>query len=110
MPKPSQALPSCNQRDGGNRWFPPSPGLLLGDQRFDLEDLPLQGRAVLAAQVGVADLTPGLEGLAVVMQVAVVDGDNFFHWRYNTNEVEHGALTDLGRGAQRQARHRPQVV
>ena len=46
---------------------------MFGDQCFNLEDLRLQRRTVLATQVGVADLAPGLEGLAVVVQVAIGD-------------------------------------
>ncbi len=64
----------------------------------------------MAAQRGVANLAADLEGLAVVVQVAVADGDDLVHGRHFTDEVEHCALAHLGRRAQRQASDGAQVV
>ena len=55
---------------------------VANDQRLHGGDLAIQGGAVRATQRGVADLAPGLERLAVVMQVAILDGDDLRHWRH----------------------------
>src|SRR5471032_3448 len=83
---------------------------LFGDQCFNLENLLLKGGLVSAAQVGVTDLAPGLECLAIVMQVAVGNRDHFLNRRDNADEVEHRALADLGRRTQRQTGNGPQVI
>src|ERR1700712_942089 len=57
-----------------------------------------------------AYLASDLERLAIVMQVAIIDGDDLVHGRYLTDEIEHRALADLGRGAQRQAGDGTQMV
>ena len=80
------------------------------DQRLDLGDTRLQAGNVGAAQGGVADLAPGLEGLAVVVQVAIGNGRYLGHVRHAAEEVEHGALAHLGGRAQRQAGDGAQVV
>ena len=49
---------------------------LFGNQRFDLEDLRGKGRTVSTTQVGVTNLAADLEGLAVVMQMAIGDGQD----------------------------------
>lgn len=82
----------------------------LGDQRLDHGNLLVQGGAIGAAQGSVADLAAGLEGLAVVVQTAIVDGDNLLHRRNHTDKVEYRALTYLGSRAQRQAGDGAQVV
>src|SRR5690606_38499029 len=51
------------------------------DQRLDGGDLPVQRGTIRAAQGSVADLAPGFERLAVVVQVAVLDGDDLFYRR-----------------------------
>ena len=81
MPKPSQTLASCHERTAAPEWFRRCHMKLFGNQRFDLEDLRCQRLAVGATQVGVTDLAPGLEGLAVVVQMAVGNRDDLLDWR-----------------------------
>src|SRR5476651_2457238 len=83
---------------------------LFGDERFDLEDLRRQRLTVCTTQIGVTDLATDLECLAVVVQVAISNGDHFLYRRNHTDEVEHRALADLGRRTQRQTGNGPQVV
>ncbi len=106
MPKPSQTLASCHQRTAVTEGSRLAQGLLLGDERFDLEDLLRQRGPVSATQVGVTDLAADLERLAVVVQMAIIDGDDLIHRRYSANEVEHRALAHLGGRTQRQGRQR----
>src|SRR5690606_7644875 len=80
------------------------------NQRLNGGDLAIQGGAVRATQRGVADLAPGLERLAVVMQVSILDGNDLRHWRHFADEVEHGAFAQLRGRAQRQAGDGPQMV
>lgn len=74
----------------------PAWGSAFGDQRFDRGDLPAQSGAVSTAQGGMTHLAADLEGLAVVVQMAVIDVDNLLHRRNYTDKVEHRALADLG--------------
>ena len=83
---------------------------LLGDQRFNLEDLLLQRSFVRAAQVGMTDLATDLERFAIVVQMAIGDGQDFFGVRHLTDEVQHRALTDLVADSRRTGRWDALVV